>query len=395
MSAAYCLESLFSAFPGVTVEQPSEPNTVFAQIDACMPMNSTRDGVAMQRVSVRLRVDMSPEEGYFFTIVYPDSQSVMLPNWDSQGHYVCSITADCNGSFDESRDLLRVVIGSLRTRRLYTYNGEAINRNALHWLYDHPEAFESWKEMDVVPACPSQTSAQHDEVQSETPDSCERTEGDAPLQLVHKKSREKGNEQQVQADSRDERGSTKLQLVHRAPQREHENHDQEPVIESEMPAESCGAVVPTAHRLHILGTAQPTTTRRRHTMTILPEAEEQSTGDSVHITLLLPSGKHMTIDADPEMLTYELPEQLIEAGVLDSLHSSDTLSVSYMVEFLEKNRQQLDMDCSLKNNGVVENDTLVITTSTVAYGCPTAENLPGIVPECMLIYEEPPEHIEL
>lgn len=393
MSAAYCLESLFSAFPGVTVEQPSEPNTVFAQIDACLPMNSTRDGVAMQRVSARVKVEISPEGDYVFTIICPDPQSVMLPNWDSEGHYVCSITADCNGSFDESRDLLRVVIGSLRTRRLYTYNGEAINRNALHWLYDHPEAFEHWKEMDVVPACPSQTSAQHDEVRSETPDNCERTEGDAPLRLVHKKSREKGNEQQVQADSRDERGSTKLQLVHRAPQREHENHDQEPVIESEMPAESCGAVVPTAHRLHILGTAQPTTTRRLHTMIILPEAEGFTSSDEMNITVEIPSGRKMTMMVDPEMLGFELIQRLSDAGVLESLNDSCT---SYLVCHVGKNNiQDLDMEHSLQENGVAENDTLVIRVTATAYGCPPAEDVSRIVPECMLICEEPTQHIEL
>lgn len=81
------------------------------------------------------------------------------------------------------------------------------------------------------------------------------------------------------------------------------------------------------------------------------------------ITIVVPSGKRMTIDADPEMLGYEIPEQLIEAGVLDSLNDSNA---SYLVSFKEKNHQQLDMDRSLEANGVVENDALVITTSAVA-----------------------------
>lgn len=82
----------------------------------------------------------------------------------------------------------------------------------------------------------------------------------------------------------------------------------------------------------------------------------------VKIDVVLDSGKRMSIEVETDMYAYEIPDRLIEEGALNPPPSGKI----YELFFKERDHQKLDMDATLEENDVRENDTLMIHESGVA-----------------------------
>lgn len=82
----------------------------------------------------------------------------------------------------------------------------------------------------------------------------------------------------------------------------------------------------------------------------------------MRISVVLPSGKRLNLEVEPNMLGEEIPEQLIENNMLQA----ESNSAAYGLAFKEKDHRQLEMGSTLEENGVEENDALMVTTSAVA-----------------------------
>ena len=84
------------------------------------------------------------------------------------------------------------------------------------------------------------------------------------------------------------------------------------------------------------------------------------------------------------MIVEDMLEQLEEASLIFPKSSTD-----FWVCTLEGETKSLDLDMSFAEIGLKNNKNVIyISLRALAYGCPSAEEVPGLVPECMLVKYE-------
>ena len=98
-------------------------------------------------------------------------------------------------------------------------------------------------------------------------------------------------------------------------------------------------------------------------------------------------GRTYHIALEDDMLVEDVVQTLAE-----DMGLSATSASNLFVRF--ESGVTLDLQQTFAANDVVDGDYLYLGVCG-AYGCPTADELPGIVPECMLVQEVLPENVEL
>ena len=99
----------------------------------------------------------------------------------------------------------------------------------------------------------------------------------------------------------------------------------------------------------------------------------------LNVEICLPSGERISIQVPEEMIVEDMLEQLEEASLIFPKSSTD-----FWVCTLEGETKSLDLNMTFAEIGLKNKDVIRISLSALAYGCPSAEEVPGLVPECML-----------
>lgn len=116
------------------------------------------------------------------------------------------------------------------------------------------------------------------------------------------------------------------------------------------------------------------------------EARRETFATDLTLSIKTFDGRRLTVCVDPEMEVADAIDQLI-MELVGVNEGNFTLG-------LRNSESTLDESKTFKENGVANGSEFVLSTCCL-YGCPTANGITGIVPECMLIREECPEYVEL